>query len=204
MNRALERLADAAPRILGRSISDREVAAFDTYLEMLLKWQRVQRLVGSSDPDWIVENLFLDSLLFLQALPEGVTSAADLGSGAGFPGIPIKIVSPGLSMTLIEGRERRVSFLSAVLRELALPEIRVVSGRGEDVAAEGKASFGAVLLRCAGDPSEVVPVARKLLDPGGVVIVAGPPRKRPLGDGRWVEVEAIQPGRTRRFAVFPR
>jgi 16S rRNA (guanine527-N7)-methyltransferase len=202
VNRALERLAAAAPRILDRPITDREMGAFDKYLELLLKWQRVQRLVGSTDPDWIVDRLFLDSLLFLKVLPPGARSTADLGSGAGLPGLPIKIVRPDVAMTLIEARERRASFLSAVVRELALQGVRVANARGEDFAAEHPAIFEAVLLRCAGDHESVVPVARKLLARGGVGIVAGPPTKKPLADGRWVEVEGIEPGSTRRFIVL--
>lgn len=203
MKRALEKLAVTAPRILDRPITDREADAFGKYLELLLKWQRVQRLIGSTDPEWIVQNLFLDSLLFLRVLPSAVRSVADLGSGAGLPGLPIKIVRPDLSMTLIESRERRASFLSAVVRELALAEVRVVSTRAEAVAVDRGEAFGAVLLRCAGDLDHVVPLAQRLVGPGGVVIASGPPRRRPLTEGRWVEVEGVQPGRVRRFAVFP-
>jgi 16S rRNA (guanine527-N7)-methyltransferase len=202
VNRALGKLAAAAPLILDRPITDREVHAFDKYLELLLKWQRVQRLIGSSDPEWIVENLFLDSLLFLRVLPREIQSAADLGSGAGLPGLPIKIVRPELRITLIESRARRVSFLAAVVRELALEGVRLMNARAEDVAAGHQETFGAVLIRCAGDLDDVVPVARKLAGPDGVVIASGPPRERPLKDGRWVEVEGVGPGRVRRFAVF--
>jgi 16S rRNA (guanine527-N7)-methyltransferase len=178
------------------------MGAFDKYLGLLLKWQRVQRLVGSTEPEWIVDRLFLDSLLFLKVIPPGAGRMADLGSGAGLPGLPIRIVRPDIAMTLIEARERRASFLSTVVRELALEGVRVANARAEDFAAGHPAAFGAVLLRCAGDHEAVVPVARKLLARGGVVVVAGPPREKPLKDGRWVEVEGVEPGKTRRFIVF--
>src|SRR5688572_4764254 len=110
MSAPLDLLESAGRAILGRPLDQHELAAFGKYLTLLVKWQRVQRLVGSSDPEWIVEHLFLDSLLFLQVLPAELESLADVGSGAGFPGIPIKIVRPDLRVTLIESRQRRVSF----------------------------------------------------------------------------------------------
>ncbi|MBI2014675.1 MAG: class I SAM-dependent methyltransferase, partial [Candidatus Rokubacteria bacterium] len=68
----------------------------------MIKWQKTQRLIGSDDPAWIVENLFLDSLLFLRFLPTPVRSLLDLGSGAGLPGIPLKIVRGNLDLVLVE------------------------------------------------------------------------------------------------------
>jgi len=127
---------------------------------------------------------------------------ADLGSGAGLPGIPIKIVRPELRVTLIESRERRASFLAAVIRELELQGCRVVADRAE-VAAD-VAVYDAVVMRCAGDLEELVPVAARLTKPGGSVIASGPPRVRaaplPSMPLEWVEVpRAIG---TRRFAVY--
>lgn len=202
MSRALEVLSEGARSILGRSLTESETRRFGKYLELIAKWQRTQRLVGSADPVWIVESLFLDSLLFLRVLPRSVDSIADLGSGAGLPGIPIKIVRPELDVTLIESRERRASFLAAVVRELGLEHTHVVNARAEKIAADRPRAFGAVLMRCAGDPSQVLPVASQLVATGGVVVVAGPPTKRHLTVGQWVEVPGIQPGRTRRFAVI--
>jgi len=102
----------------------------------LLEWQRTHRLVGSSEPRWIVENLFLDSLLFLRVLPPGITTLLDLGSGAGIPGIPIKLVRPAIQLVLVESRRRRASFLSTAVRDLGLSGTRVVGGRAEDHLAE--------------------------------------------------------------------
>ena len=129
-------------------------------------------------------------------------SLADLGSGAGLPGIPIKIVRPDVVVTLIESRERRASFLAAVVRELRLEQVRVMNARAEQAATEEPGSFGAVVVRCAGDLRHVMPVAAKLVAPGGVVVAAGPPATRPLPMGTWCEVAGIREGHTRRFAVY--
>ena len=69
------------------------------------------RIIGSTEPDWIVEGLLLDSLLFLRVLSPDVQSILDFGAGAGLPGIPIKIVRPEIELTLLEARRRRASFL---------------------------------------------------------------------------------------------
>lgn len=202
MKSALASLTAGARSILGRSLQERELESFGKYLNLLQKWQKIHRLVGSTDPGWIVENLFLDSLLFLRVLPADIGSVADLGSGAGFPGIPIKIVRPDLDLALIESRARRVSFLSTVLRELALERARVVAGRVESLPHEIWGTFGAVVMRCAGNVENLLPLAERLLVPGGTIVVSGPPARVSISQGQWVEVPGIRPDRTRRFAVY--
>ena len=201
MSGALDLLQQGAGTILGRDLAPYESVSFRKYLDLLLKWQRVHRLVGSARPEWIVENLFLDSLLFLKVLPAHVASVVDVGSGAGFPGIPIKIVRGPLAVCLLESRERRVSFLSAAIRELGLPSLSVFGGRAESVPASMRARYGAAVTRGAGDPTEVMPVAARLVRPGGVVICSGPPAPRPLAVGAWLEVDGFRVGSVRRFAV---
>ncbi|OGL01622.1 MAG: 16S rRNA (guanine(527)-N(7))-methyltransferase RsmG [Candidatus Rokubacteria bacterium RIFCSPHIGHO2_12_FULL_73_22] len=167
-----------------------------------MQWQKTQRLVGSSEPAWIVENLFLDSLLFLRVLPPGVATLLDLGSGAGLPGIPLKIVKPAIELVLVESRRRRASFLSAAVRELGLQGARVISGRAEDLGAELAGRFDAVVMRCAGDVSQFLPLGARLVRRGGVVVASGPPAPTTLAMGDWVEVEGVRAGSTRRFAVY--
>jgi 16S rRNA (guanine527-N7)-methyltransferase len=149
---------------------------------------------------WIVEHLFLDSLLFLRLLPLTTRALVDLGSGAGMPGVPIKIVRD-VEVTLVESRRRRASFLSAVVRELALGQTRVVAERIESRLPDLEGRFDAVVMRCAGDIGEMMPLAARLLVPGGVVIASGPPEPRPLALGEWVVVPGLRPPSTRRFAV---
>jgi 16S rRNA (guanine527-N7)-methyltransferase len=203
VSQALDRLAVGARPILGRPLEESELNAFDRYLGLLQKWQRVQRLVGSPDPGWIVENLFLDSLLFLLVLPKGVTTICDVGTGAGFPGIPIKIVVPRLAVTLIESRQRRASFLSEVIRVLGLQGIDLRVIRAEDAGHEMIGSFGAVVLRCAGNIGDLLTPVARLVAPGGLVIWAGPPERHALPQGgEWIEVPGLHAGRPRLFAVF--
>jgi len=200
----LASLAVGAQPILRRPLSRREQDMFRKYLTLLLKWQKSQRLVGSADPDWIVENLFLDSLLFLKVLPSPLRSLLDLGSGAGVPGIPLKIVLGEVDLVLVESRRKRASFLSTALREVGLENARVLGRRVEDAVDELEGRFDAVVMRCAGDLDELMRVAARLVvTPGGIVAAAGPPSPRPLALGDWVTVDTQRKGLgTRMFAVY--
>src|SRR5438046_9238979 len=203
MTDPLASLCKGAQQILGRPLSQREQSLFDKYLILLIKWQKSQRLVGSIDPDWIVENLFLDSLLFLKVLPSPLRTLLDLGSGAGLPGIPLKIGLGEVEPFLVESRQKRVSFLSSAIRELGLEHARVLARRVEDAIEELQSGFDAVVMRCAGDPGAFMTVAARLVvRPGGVVVASGPPRPRPLPIGEWITVEAGRGRPLRRFAVF--
>ena len=197
MTDAAARLASGAATALGRPLTDRETADMIKYLNLLIKWHRSQRLVSSAEPAWIVDNVLLDSLLFTRALPAGVSDLCDVGSGAGIPGIPLKIVLPALNVTLIEARQRRASFLSAVVRELALSRCRIISSRLEQVADELAGGFDAVVMRCAGSLADLLPPATRLLRPGGLVVASGPPQASPLPIGEWLEVHG--PRGPRRF-----
>jgi 16S rRNA (guanine527-N7)-methyltransferase len=151
---------------------------------------------------WIVEHLFLDSLLFLKLLPASCRKLADVGSGAGLPGVPIKIVRTDLEVVLIESRRRRAMFLNSAVREMRLGGIRVLEGRTESLPSELNGSFDAAVMRCAGDIDEMIPVAAVLVADAGVVIASGPPKPRPLSLGEWVTVPGVEGGTTRRFARY--
>lgn len=202
MRDALAPLTTVAPELLGRSLTEDERVQFGRYLELLLQWQRVHRLVGSASSTWIVEKLFVDSLLFLRVLPPAFGALLDLGSGAGIPGIPLKIVRPETKLTMIESKRRRASFLAAVVRELGLEDACVIRERAERAVRDLARTFDAVVLRCAGDPGELLPLAIQFLRPGGVAIASGPPVPRPLEQGRWVAVPVPSRSEHRNFAVM--
>jgi 16S rRNA (guanine527-N7)-methyltransferase len=157
-------------------------------LELLTKWQKSQRLVGSSDRDWIIDNIVLDSLLFLRVLPTHLERVLDLGSGAGVPGIPLKIVLPSTTFTLLEARTKRASFLLAVVRELQLNACEVLNGRLDSIVAARRAHYDAIVMRCAGSPTDLKQTAFHLLRPGGVMIATGPPSGESLSGPEWRQV----------------
>jgi len=195
--RLLERKSGDA---LGRLVTGTERDHMYNYLKLLTKWQKSQRLVGSDEPSWIVDNVIVDSLLFSRVLPAGVRSVADVGSGAGIPGIPLAIVLPEVEVTLIEARQKRASFLAAVIREIALPNCRLLNHRLEDLGRQLSARVDAVVMRCAGSPTALVPQLLGILAPGGVVVASGPPKRAVIELGSWIEIEG--PDRTRLFWVY--
>jgi len=198
----LEALANGAEAILGRVLDELERENFRKYLTLLLKWQKAHRLVGSNDPMWIVEHLFLDSLLFLRLLPSSARTLSDLGAGAGLPGLPIKIVRRDIDVVLIESRRRRPMFLTSAVRAMRLEGVRVLEGRVEDLVSELRGTFDAVVMRCAGDIEVMIPVAADLVSDHGIVIASGPPNPKPLSVGDWVTVPGLRRGMSRRFAIY--
>jgi 16S rRNA (guanine527-N7)-methyltransferase len=189
-------LATGARLVLGHDLAGPALDLFDKYLNILLKWNRTQRLVGSGDAGWITEHLFIDSLFFLPLLPPAPVRIGDFGSGAGIPGVPIKIVRPELDLTLIESRRKRASFLSAVVRELGLPGLRVVEGRIEQITGE---PFDLVVARCAGRAEAVVAAARVMVREGGRIIVTAPARVPPEQRAWLKTVESADGASRRRF-----
>ena len=168
----------------------------------MIKWDRTYRIVGSSEPGWIIENLFLDSLLFLRALPADVRSLVDIGSGAGVPGIPISIVKPEVRpLLLVESRRRRASFLSTVVRELNLEGVVVLGERIASAPAPWRRALDAAVARCAGQTTAVVSLAEEFVRKGGVVVVSGSPHRGSARAGRDVVVTKGTT-RARRFIVF--
>src|SRR5262245_66447058 len=98
---------------------------------LLIKWQSAHRLVGSAEPLWIVEHLFLDSLLFFKVLPSSARVLADLGSGAGLPDLPLRTVRQDLGVTQHASRRRRATFRMTADRTLPLTGGPVADGQGE-------------------------------------------------------------------------
>ena len=110
----LDELLAAIPILAGRPATADDRRRFQRYLELLVQWNRVHDLTGLKDPGAIVRGLFLDSLLFLAQLPPRPLRLLDIGSGAGVPGVPLHLADSGISLTLLESRRKRVSFLATV------------------------------------------------------------------------------------------
>jgi 16S rRNA (guanine527-N7)-methyltransferase len=175
-------LARAIELLTGRQATPEERRRFKRYLDLLLVWNRVQRLTGLLSPAEIVRKLFQDSLLFLCLLPQGPLVMADIGAGAGIPGVPLRIVRPEISLTLIESRRRPVSFLASLSRELDLSGTEVLEGRAEDLARQSPrlvGRFDVVVARAVGSLPELIPTAVRYLKNGGVFITSGPSPGKP-------------------------
>jgi 16S rRNA (guanine527-N7)-methyltransferase len=115
-----------------------QLASFQCYADLLLEWNEKFNLTGIRDLDGIQVKHFLDSLSVLLAMPPhaGAPRVVDVGTGAGFPGLPLKIVRPELRLTLVEATGKKVTFCQAVVDELKLAGVTVVKARAEDLGQD--------------------------------------------------------------------
>lgn len=151
-------------------MSDADALNFEQYLGLLLKWNRTYNLTAINDPIDIYEKHFADSAVPLQFIPNGAR-LVDIGTGAGFPGVPIKILRKDISVVLIEATEKKVNFCNHVIRELGLEGITVVKGRAEDGKIMRKVGkFDVVISRATLKLPEYVKVGVRYLDNGGLLI----------------------------------
>lgn len=119
----------------GITLTDEMQRQFDRYFELLVEWNKVMNLTGITDYDEVNEKHFLDSLAVVMVLDlSGTDRVIDIGTGAGFPGIPLKIVFPHLHVTLLDSLNKRIRFLGHVAEELQLADVELLHGRAEDFA----------------------------------------------------------------------
>lgn len=120
---------------LGLTLTEEQKKQFVRYYEMLVEWNKVMNLTGITEFGEVLTKHFVDSLSIVKALDiENIKSCIDVGTGAGFPGIPLKIVFPHLQVTLLDSLNKRLKFLDAVIENLGLEGIHTVHGRAEDGA----------------------------------------------------------------------
>jgi 16S rRNA (guanine527-N7)-methyltransferase len=209
--RAAGRDLDSAIRhVTGRPARADERERFDAYLEHLLLWNRTHRLTGFDDPADIVRKLFIDSLLFLPLLPAArPIRVADIGSGAGIPGVPLRIVDPGISLTLLDSKRKAVSFLSTLKRTLHLDDVSVHQARAETFLAEkpeDRGTYGAVVTRAVALEPPILASMHEYLSVGGLIIASGPPggqsEREGLSDAKRIEVPYPKLGLKRTFLVY--
>lgn len=124
---------------LGVLLEQPQLAQFETYCSMLLSWNERMNLTAILDPKEIAIKHFLDSLaLFREYQIETGARIIDVGTGAGFPGIPLKIARPDLNLVLLDSLQKRTQFLHAVVEQLSLSQVTVVHGRAEEKGREEK------------------------------------------------------------------
>jgi len=174
----LDELMAALAVLAGRPATSEDRHSFQQYLNLFLRWNQVHRMTALDSAGDIVRELFLGSLLFLALLPARPLKIADIGAGAGIPGLPIRLADPGIALTLVESRRKRVSFLRAACRELQVSDVAVKEVRAEELIQEEpdlRGAFDVVVTRAVGPPVGLLPVALGYLRPGGFFIAAGPP-----------------------------
>jgi 16S rRNA (guanine527-N7)-methyltransferase len=131
--------AEAAFKLTGIHLSEVQLSAFDLYAGELIEWNARFNLTSITDPEQIKTKHFLDSLSCWQALRNAPPARIiDVGTGAGFPGLPLKILQPELQLTLVEATAKKASFLSHVVQVLRLEGVTVLAKRAEEVGQEAE------------------------------------------------------------------
>ena len=180
----------------GQRLTASDLSNISTYIDLLLRWNARINLTAIRDPEEIVTRHFGESFFAARhmfpktsSVPSVVKdfSLADLGSGAGFPGLPIKLWAPPITLTLIESNQKKATFLREVIRAITLTSIDVFHGRAEDFP-DDRADF--VTLRAVERFNTVLPIADSLLSSGGkLALLIGnaqlEPAKKQLSNYAW-------------------
>ena len=125
-------------------ISDDQINCFEKYYELLIEKNKVMNLTAITDKEDVIVKHFIDSIALIPYLTDkGINinnklKIIDIGTGAGFPGLPLKIMMPDVKFTLLDSLNKRVSFLNEVIDELKLKDIEALHGRAEDYASDNK------------------------------------------------------------------
>ena len=166
-----------------------QVSAFMTYLSELKKWNKAYNLTSLKTDEDIIVKHFFDSLLYLTALPDGEVSVMDVGSGAGFPGIPLKVMRPEIIMYLVEPSRKKANFLRHISRTLAFDSIEVVEKRIEEVKS---LTVDVAVTRALFGIKEFIEKASPHVKEGGRLILSkGPKVKEELKAVREMDCEVL-------------
>ncbi|MGH9601283.1 MAG: 16S rRNA (guanine(527)-N(7))-methyltransferase RsmG [Terriglobales bacterium] len=155
------------PFVPAPGLNAKQLNHISMYIDVLLRWNHKINLTAVREPENIVTRHFGESLFAARHLfaerPDPTMRVIDVGSGAGFPGLPLKIYAPAVRLTLIESHSRKAAFLREVIRALKLANAEVFAGRAEDFSGGGEL----VTLRAVERFEQVLPAAARLVQPGG-------------------------------------
>jgi 16S rRNA (guanine527-N7)-methyltransferase len=173
----MQRLREGA-QTLGLELTDRQQAAFQLYYEELVTWSQKFNLTAILDFEQVQIRHFLDSLSCLLAeetrlaLNRPNTQVIDVGAGAGFPGIPLKLVCPRMRLTLLEATGKKVTFLDHVVARLGLRRVVAIKARAEELARDPghREAYDLALVRAVADLPVVAEYALPFLKVGGWLV----------------------------------
>jgi len=186
------------------NLADNQEQQFEKYKDLLLEWNQKFNLTAITNPQDIQKKHFEDSLLFAEAIKFGGfnlneisyrLSLADVGSGGGFPGIPLKIAYPNLEVTLIEATGKKCLFLKEVIKQLNLTEINVVNTRAEDLVRNPnfRGRFDIITARAVSSLDNLTKWTRPLLKSKGVLITEKGVKELPIIEKFAGKIEKIDP-----------
>ncbi len=171
MNQDMLALQQGA-RLLGVDLDEKQLTLFDVYQSELLKWNAKTNLISEKTASEIITRHFLDSLSVVKFITNPDGRLVDIGCGAGFPGIPLKIVLPAVKLYLLESNRKKVSFLKHIIRTLNLEQTQTLHDRTENIVQTEtwRESFDMVISRAAFKLSDLLPLGCYFLVPEGLLI----------------------------------
>ena len=163
---------------LGLSLTIEQINSVFIYLAELKKWNRKINLTAIKDEADIIIKHVLDSLSYVRGFnPAPGLRLLDMGSGAGFPALPIKIAFPGLSITMVDSIKKKASFLRHIIRTLKLTETEVLDTRAEELPGSLLSTFDVVTARAFADMKSAIVTGIPLLRPGGLMVLSRGPEE---------------------------
>lgn len=152
-----------------KKFSDDLIGTMEVFLENLLLKNKVMNLTAITDPKEVVALHLLDSMTLIKFIPENTTSLIDIGSGAGFPGMPLKMFYPQMEVTLMDALEKRLFWLSQVAEELSLEGLQTLHGRGEELShfPEYREQYQVATARAVADLRILAEISLPFVEVGG-------------------------------------
>jgi len=156
----------------GITLTARQLDQFAKYYRLLVDWNKKINLTSITEIAEVIDKHFIDSLSLIKVIDVNTQKIIDVGTGAGFPGIPIKIIFPETSIILLDSLKKRIDFLDCVIKELELFNICTIHGRAEDVARDiqYRETFDICVSRAVADLSILSEYCLPFLKKGGVFI----------------------------------
>jgi 16S rRNA (guanine527-N7)-methyltransferase len=173
---AVVKLLAESARCLSLKLNEEHLRAFEIYYGELVAWNEKFNLTAITDYDQVQIKHFLDSLTCLLAVrsprSEVRGKAIDIGAGAGFPGLPLKIVCPALQLTLLEATGKKVGFLEHIVSRLGLTGVEVIKGRAEELGRDAahRERYDLALARAVAELPVLVEYALPFCKPGGLFV----------------------------------